>query len=91
MFPLSLLLQGNALNITCISYAGTLNFGFTGARDSLPHLQHLAVFMGESFDQLYRLLLGGSKAKAKPKAAAKAKPKPKAKPPRRPAGASAAG
>ncbi len=86
LFPLSLLLQGNALNITCISYSGTLNFGFTGARDSLPHLQHLAVFMGESFDQLDRLLLGGHKAKPK----AKPKVKPKAKP-RRPAGASAAG
>ena len=33
-FPLSLLLHGNALNITCVSYAGTLNFGFTGARDT---------------------------------------------------------
>ena len=67
LFPLSLLLQGNALNITCISYAGTLNFGFTGARDTLPHLQHLAVFMGEAFDQLDKLLLGGRKAKAKPR------------------------
>ena len=27
------LTHGNALNITCLSYAGTLNFGFTGARD----------------------------------------------------------
>jgi WS/DGAT/MGAT family acyltransferase len=102
LFPLSLLLQGNALNITCVSYAGTLNFGFTGARDTLPHLQHLAIFMGEAFDELHRLLLGGSKAKAKPKAtpaakpktkpAAKRKAKPAAKPkakPRRPAGASA--
>jgi diacylglycerol O-acyltransferase len=58
LFPLSLLLQGNALNITCISYAGTLNFGFTGARDTLPHLQSLAVFMGESLDELEEVLLG---------------------------------
>ncbi len=65
LFPLSLLLQGNALNITCISYAGTLNFGFTGARDSLPHLQHLAIFMGEAFEGLDRLLLGERKAKPK--------------------------
>ena len=63
LFPLSLLLQGNALNITCVSYAGTLNFGFTGARDTLPHLQHLAIFMGEAFEELDRLLLGGGKAK----------------------------
>ncbi len=64
LFPLSLLLQGNALNITCVSYAGTLNFGFTGARDTLPHLQHLAIFMGEAFDELDRILFGAGKARA---------------------------
>jgi hypothetical protein len=58
LFPLSLLLHGNALNITCVSYAGTLNFGFTGARDNLPHLQHLAVYMGEALDELSTILLG---------------------------------
>jgi diacylglycerol O-acyltransferase len=57
LFPLSLLLHGNALNITCVSYAGTLNFGFTGARDTLPHLQHLAVYMGEALEELTRILL----------------------------------
>jgi diacylglycerol O-acyltransferase len=57
LFPLSLLLHGNALNITCVSYAGTLNFGFTGARDTLPHLQHLAVYMGESLQEITRVLL----------------------------------
>ena len=58
VFPLSLLLHGNALNITCVSYAGMLNFGFTGARDNLPHLQHLAIFMGEALDEIERILLG---------------------------------
>ena len=56
VFPLSLLLQGNALNITCVSYAGTLNFGFTGARDTLPHLQRLAIYMGEAVDELEGVL-----------------------------------
>ncbi|MTD43750.1 wax ester/triacylglycerol synthase family O-acyltransferase [Conexibacter sp. W3-3-2] len=50
--PMSLLLHGNALNITCVSYAGTLNFGFTGARDSLPHLQRLAVYTGQALEEL---------------------------------------
>jgi diacylglycerol O-acyltransferase / wax synthase len=58
LFPLSLLLHGNALNITCVSYAGTLNFGFTGARDTLPHLQHLAIYMGEALQEIERILLG---------------------------------
>ena len=57
LFPLSLLLHGNALNITCLSYAGTLNFGFTGARDTLPHVQRLAIYMGEAVDELSELLL----------------------------------
>ena len=57
MFPLSLLLHGNALNITCLSYAGTLNFGLTGARETLPHLQRLAIYMGEAVEELSGLLL----------------------------------
>jgi hypothetical protein len=56
LFPLSLLLHGNALNITCVSYAGTLNFGLTGARDTLPHLQRLAIYMGEALDELEAVL-----------------------------------
>lgn len=59
VFPLSLLLHGNALNITCISYAGMLNFGFTGARDTLPHLQRLALYMGEAVEELEAALAGG--------------------------------
>ena len=57
MFPLSLLTHGSALNITCVSYAGTLNFGFTGARDTLPHLQRLAPYMREALDELQEVLL----------------------------------
>ena len=60
VFPLSLLLHGNALNITCVSYAGQLNFGFTGARDTLPHLQRLALYMGEAVAGLEGVLIGGA-------------------------------
>ncbi len=55
--PLSLLLHGTALNITCLSYDGYLNFGFTGARDTLPHLQSLAGYMEESLEEISGLLL----------------------------------
>jgi diacylglycerol O-acyltransferase / wax synthase len=54
--PLSLLMHGNALNITCVSYAGTLNFGLTGARDTLPHLQRLAIYMGEALEEIESVL-----------------------------------
>ncbi|MCA9716264.1 MAG: wax ester/triacylglycerol synthase family O-acyltransferase [Myxococcales bacterium] len=52
LYPVSLVVHGGVLNITCVSYAGTLNFGFTGCRDSLPHMQRLAVYAGEALDEL---------------------------------------
>jgi WS/DGAT/MGAT family acyltransferase len=54
MYPLSIPFHGYALNITVESYAGALNFGFIGCRDTLPHLQRLAVYSGEVLDELER-------------------------------------
>ncbi len=73
VFPLSLLLHGNALNITCMSYAGTLNFGFTGARDTLPHIQRLAIYMRDSVDELEKLVNPIDRGKAGRKAASAAR------------------
>lgn len=56
MYPVSLIAHGGAINITCLSYAGTLNFGYTGCRDTLPHMQRIAVYTGEALDELSRLL-----------------------------------
>lgn len=67
MYPVSLIAHGGALNITCLSYAGSLNFGFTGCRDTLPSMQKLAVYTGEALDDLEKLIIP-PKAKAKPKA-----------------------
>jgi len=64
MYPVSLIAHGGALNITCLSYAGSLNFGFTGCRDTLPSMQKLAVYTGEALDELEALILP---PKAKPK------------------------
>ncbi|WP_165855944.1 WS/DGAT/MGAT family O-acyltransferase [Marinobacter sp. JSM 1782161] len=52
MYPVSLIAHGGALNITCLSYAGSLNFGFTGCRDTLPSMQKLAVYTGEALEEL---------------------------------------
>jgi len=57
MYPVSLIAHGGALNITCLSYAGSLNFGYTGCRDTLPSMQRLAVYTGEALDELENLLL----------------------------------
>jgi hypothetical protein len=93
MYPVSLITHGGALNITCLSYAGSLNFGFTGCRDTLPSMQKLAVYTGEALEELRNLLLPQKKptrrkpavrktpAAKKTDAGAKAAPvlKPKAK------------
>ena len=41
MYPLSIPLAGQALNITITSYDGRAHFGLTGCRRSLPHMQRL--------------------------------------------------
>jgi diacylglycerol O-acyltransferase len=62
MYPVSLLSHGQALNITSVSYAGQFNIGFTGCRDTLPSMQHLAVYTGEALEELERLLRVGKLA-----------------------------
>ena len=59
--------HGMALNITCQSYAGTLNFGFIGCRDTLPHLQRLAVYTGEALQELEAALRAAPAAAPKKK------------------------
>jgi len=40
-YPLSIPINGMALNITCTSYNGKMAFGLTGCRRTVPHLQRL--------------------------------------------------
>ena len=51
-YPLSLLFHGQALNITAVSNAGSFCIGYTGCRDTLPHLQRIAVYSGEALEEL---------------------------------------
>ena len=41
-YPLSIPINGMALNITCTSYDGNMVFGLTGCRRTVPHLQRHA-------------------------------------------------
>jgi diacylglycerol O-acyltransferase / wax synthase len=50
-YPMSIPVHGQALNITCNSYAGNVCFGFTGCRDTVPHLQRLAVYCAEAISE----------------------------------------
>ena len=84
VYPVSIPAHSMGLNITVQSYAGYLDFGFIGCRDTLPHMQKLAVYAKESFDELEHAILGARPAASKPatktKPPAKAKPATKAKP-----------
>jgi diacylglycerol O-acyltransferase len=51
-YPVSVPMQGMALNITCNSYADDMCFGLTGCRRSVPHLQRLLTFLDEELDLL---------------------------------------
>lgn len=52
MYPVSLLFDGYALNITMVGYADRLSMGFLGCRLANPSLQRLAVYTGEALDEL---------------------------------------
>ena len=52
LYPLSLVLHGQVLNITAVSNADTFCIGFTGGRDNVPHLQRIAVSCADALDEL---------------------------------------
>ena len=62
IYPISQLFQRTALSIDCVSYAGTFNVGFTGARDTLPHLQRMAVYLGQALEDLEKIVHDGEQA-----------------------------
>lgn len=70
IYPASIVTHGQALNITCESYAGFMDFGFTGCHSSVPSLQKLAVYSAEALEELEAAVLpkpARQAAAAKPK------------------------
>ena len=52
LYPMFPLIQGGALSITCVHYADSLNIGICGARETLPSLQRMAVYMEQALVDL---------------------------------------
>jgi diacylglycerol O-acyltransferase / wax synthase len=52
LYPLSIPLDGQALNITCTSYSDEIGFGLTGCRRTVPHLQRLLGYLDDELDAL---------------------------------------
>jgi diacylglycerol O-acyltransferase len=51
-YPVSIPFEGQALNITVTSYAGSMQFGLTGCRRQVPHLQRMLGFLEDSLVEL---------------------------------------
>ncbi|MGH3562244.1 MAG: WS/DGAT/MGAT family O-acyltransferase [Mycobacterium sp.] len=56
-YPLSIALDGQALNITVASNAGNLDFGLVGCRRSVPHLQRLLGHLDTALKDLERAVV----------------------------------
>jgi diacylglycerol O-acyltransferase len=74
-YPASIVTHGQALNITCQSYAGFMNFGFTGCHSSMPSMQRLAVYTSEALAELEATFVPAAKKAAPRKRAAAKKTK----------------
>jgi len=55
-YPLSIALDGQALNITMTNNAGNIDFGLVGCRRSVPHLQRLLGHLESSLKDLERAM-----------------------------------
>lgn len=64
-YPVSIPTHGGALNVTCFSHAGQLNFGLVACRDSVPHVQQMAVNLGPAVDRLEEIYCGRQAADRK--------------------------
>ncbi len=51
-YPMSIALDGQALNMTVVSNAGNLDFGLVGCRRSVPHLQRLLRHLNTALEDL---------------------------------------
>jgi diacylglycerol O-acyltransferase / wax synthase len=51
-YPVSIPINGMALNITCTSYDGNMAFGLTGCRRTVPHLQRLLTYLDDEVTAL---------------------------------------
>ena len=51
-YPLSVLINGQALNITVVSYGDSVNFGLIACRKAVPDVDRIKEYIRESFEEL---------------------------------------
>jgi diacylglycerol O-acyltransferase len=64
LYPFGVLYHGVALFIGAFATSGTFGVGFCGCRDTLPHMQRLAVYAGEALDELEAAARTGTEVRA---------------------------
>lgn len=77
-YPMSILMDGQALNITLCSHGNQLDFGILGCRNAMPDIEVLGQYVGDAFLELRAIAASMESAaqaptKQKPKAKAVAK------------------
>ena len=55
LYPVSIVMDGQALNITMTSYLDKLEVGLTACRQSMPHMQSLLALLEEEIQTLERI------------------------------------
>jgi diacylglycerol O-acyltransferase len=70
-YPMSILMDGQALNITLCSHGDKLDFGILGCRNALPDLDRLGDLIGEAYKEL-QIVAGIAPTKSKPTSSKKA-------------------
>lgn len=86
-YPMSVLVHGQALNITVTSYADELDFGLLAAREVMPDLDKLTDYIGMACDELEladEAHLAGEAAAAHERLQKRRSTKPVASAPRKP-------
>lgn len=81
-YPLSIITDGMAINITLVTYDKNVDFGIIACRRSVPQVQRLIDYMEDALAELEETAgigAGNRKPRAKAKAARKVKTGPKAK------------
>jgi WS/DGAT/MGAT family acyltransferase len=78
MYPMGPIADGGALNMTVMSYMGSMFFGLVACRETVPHVWNIAHYLNDSLEELKKaadraVAPAKPAASARPQAAGKAK------------------
>jgi diacylglycerol O-acyltransferase len=66
MYPMGPITEGVALNMTVMSYLGSVGFGLVACREVVPQLEDIATYVGEALDELMKACASVQAAPAAP-------------------------